>query len=350
MSDLKKHYKMDMDSCIEMARGINIARNFEAKSLVQFSVKLPIYLPFRDGSITSRIIDKKSSVAIALFRERDGEEKLISSNMDNIPTIKKIHTVVEMIYVTTDKNVTNKNRLNKILDQCIEKLNEFIVAVMVKTKNNTLHRVNTRALEPICFSRSLNLCNIEKGFNDSAFIFGHNAYHEEELLSDADFSQLVSFTNNVVSKNLNPFVNSDELMISAFRNKNNGLLKEAVTLAQTSVESFFRNLYRCLLIKESVSKEEIEKKLKMPFMRMMKEEFTERLGGKWNVNEYGPMRNWYEESYQLRNSIIHAGTTPTVEQTERALRKSEEFMSFALQRLKQNPELREYMNYYISLK
>lgn len=159
---------------------------------------------------------------------------------------------------------------------------------------------------------------------------------------------ILLFSQEVISKNKNPFITSEELMLSSFMQIDNGFYKEAIMLTQSSVESFLRTLYKYLLIEENIPQNEIDEKIRnIPFMSIVKKELSNRIGGNWNVESYSPIGNWYRNTYEIRNRVVHGGLNPNMNQAQLAINAASQLRAYTLQQLKS--KLKKYYNILIYL-
>ncbi len=91
---------------------------------------------------------------------------------------------------------------------------------------------------------------------DKILFFLHlNLVTQKELIDMDKQGEIVQFTN-VIKDQINPFILSEELMMSARRNIQLGFYKETIINAQTSIETLLRTLYMELL-KLSLSAKDI---------------------------------------------------------------------------------------------
>jgi len=83
---------------------------------------------------------------------------------------------------------------------------------------------------------------------------------------------------------------------------------EAVVDLQTSFEIFIRNTHKLLLLHNGASQDEIERASLISFRNVVEDHIGRILGANLKFNEpSGPIHEWVEHLYKVRNEIVHSG-------------------------------------------
>ncbi|WP_343003302.1 hypothetical protein [Clostridium sp. 2218st1_F5_2218SCRN_220325] len=304
------------------------------KKLLQFLIRLPYYIPIQDGNSIS-VHEENKAIDIFLFNSIKINQPIFTSRSeeDTIYYDKK-YTIVEMAYISEKELSSDEKELNIIFDKLINKLNEIILSISIKMKYEYIYRINIEMLEICTLYRYIDLIN-KKEIDLGIFMLNHNIEVYDEIISLEKTKEILQFYHNAVFTGENPFVTSEELMLGATRQRKLGFSKESIMLAQSSVESFLRTLYKEFLIIEENNEREIEDKIdNTPFISIVKKEMHSRLGGNWNINAYGDVGNWYRDTYELRNKVSHGGYTPSLEEARLAVQRAKQLRIYVLGLLK----------------
>ncbi|MBU3136405.1 hypothetical protein KPL39_08990 [Clostridium gasigenes] len=345
MKSLENHFKIDY-SFYESILKIGYEKyEFMGENLVQFLIRLPIYIPIVENSSITIKFDEKSAVSFLFYSIKFKKPFFTSATDIDTMNCEEKYTVVEMAYITEHYFEISDIELNKVFDKLINKLNEVILAIMIKTRNHNLYKINIEMLESKIIYRCIDLdrgCEITSGI----FILNDNSLIEEKMIDQEKIRDILWFSENVVSKNINPFITSEELMLASLRERDIGFNKEAIMLAQSSVESFLRTLYKCFLKDEGKKEEEINIIIEnKPFISIVKTEISTRIGGKWNIKSYGVVGNWYRDTYIVRNKVSHGGLSPSLSETRLAIQRANELRIYVIQLLKSKSNI--YQNIII---
>jgi hypothetical protein len=290
------------------------------KHLIQFSVFLPFQLPFQDNSIIS--FSENDSILSFTLTNHINEKKYTGGSLVSSHEIEYYETRVEMSYFTakTYYYMTEKV-LSEIFNTLLEGLNDLIIAYLIKKKDNDVYKISKEMLEPICVFRKVNIeGNSFKHIENGLFTLHLNIEHKKELLDFNTQSEVAEYAV-VVKDNINPFILSQELMLTAKRNFKQGFYKETIINTQTSIETFLRTTMSEFLKIEELTLEEIEKfQEDTNFITMVKREFSKRIGGSWDIqNIRNDVGKWFKYCYMIRNRIIHSGYNPSFEEVDNAL-------------------------------
>ncbi|WP_337814572.1 hypothetical protein [Intestinibacter sp.] len=350
MKNTKLHFTVDYNKYKELKdERIGSKFDFDEKSLIQFMVRLPYYIPIQDETVLN-IYGSENYICTFLFKSINLEKPLFSvANKDDSLFADKKYTLVESIYITNKVLDNDEKVMNEIFDKLIETLNDIILSIIIKTKNTKIYRVNVQMLEPCSLYRIINLKSGEES-ESGLFLLNHNVEIEEELITLQEIPEILSLYKNVIENKVNLFITSEEIMMRTLRYRDDGFNKECIILAQLSVESFIRTLYREFLLNEGNDEITIEKEMNdVPFMSIVKKEMSKRIGGKWNIKGYGDVGNWYRDTYLKRNRVIHGGFEPSLEEGELAVQRAIQIRSYIINLLKnkskQYPDIVRYFIY-----
>lgn len=334
MSKVSEHFVVDYRYYQRNIKDYYKKTGFNAKTMTQFLVRLPLFIPVDERGLITLKIDN-DSVCTFLFSSIKVKDLLFSSSkIDNNLSYYKTYTIVEMMYSSNLDIEIDEAYLNHTFDKLFNKLNEIIISFLIETKDSKLYRLNLSMLEFSSIYRVMSLSN-GKEINSGLFMLNFKVPADSELVTFEQVQRIVWFTENVVAKQLNPFLVSEELMLSAFRQEKNGSYKEAILLAQSSVESFLRSLFRLFLLSEGNSEKEVEEIIEnTAFISMIKKKFNTRIGGNWNPESTGEVGEWYRETYKLRNRIAHGGLEPNSQQADIAIQKANQLRRFTIDLLK----------------
>lgn len=83
---------------------------------------------------------------------------------------------------------------------------------------------------------------------------------------------------------------------------------------------------------EKLNIEDIEKRLEdFSFMKRIKVEIPKVLGGNWDITKIKkPLHEWYENSYLLRNRIVHGGYMPEMNEVFKSMNASYDFINYVI--------------------
>lgn len=141
---------------------------------------------------------------------------------------------------------------------------------------------------------------------------------------------------------------SEIYVLKARRKFREGFYNDAVISIQTNIEILIRIIYREVLICSGVSESDIENKLEdESFMSIVKKQLSKYIGGIWDINrEETPIYNWYNNTYKLRNRIVHGGYFPTFKETDIAISAAMEFREYIFKRVRINKKVYSKLNEY----
>jgi hypothetical protein len=342
-----QHFALNQDSFIRDFLPVYKERGLQPKLLVQFPVLLPFHIPVPQGMcVTFGISDDEACT----FHFSDVNTShnvtagIITKHSLKVPVR---NSRVEMICVfSNEPKVQTDELLNKCFDSLLDYLNNVILSYLIFKKDIYVHQVSKEMLEFGCIYR---IIPVEKwgDTTEGLFLTHMSVPYERETLKVEEQEQLVWYAN-VIKQQLNPYIFSEELMLNADRYLKTGFYKEAVLYAQSSVETFLNVLYGGLLQLEGKTELEIQTILEdIAFMKVVKRELPERLGGTWTVEvESSKTGQWFKHTYKVRNRVAHGGYRPSLTEAREAVDAAKEFRVFVIDRIRANkkkyPELQQY--------
>lgn len=319
---------------------------FTTKTIVEFVITLPFYLPITKGALFS-IHHETIGVCSFKFFEVVRQESLVPG-YDDAPTIEIKQTRVEMIYSTSEEIILFEDNLDlsSYFDILLEKLNYYIVAHLIKTKNLYIHRVSKEMLHFTCFFRCIALPNWNRP-HAGVFYVHMNIADESKDLSEEELSEVANLVN-IMNQKTNPFLQHEEMFLNARRYFSDGFYRDAILYVQISIEEFINTLYITMLIQEGKTEEEAESiREQIPFMTLIKKELHSRLGGKWDINNpSSEIGSWYQDVYLVRNAITHRSYLPKFTEVDVAIKAANNFRLYVISLVKKKrktyPKLSEY--------
>ncbi len=316
---------------------------FDINRFLEFEISLPFQLALEDKSLFSF---KKENCILHYFYKTHEREEVIVEHEDLF--VKKHYTsVIVAISYNFDeyKNDTNEAIQNKLFDYSLEELNKQIIAYSNYTKDDSCFRLSKEMLFPIIL---MNLVNLEVIKNEmSIFMLHMDVPYKKESLKNEDIYNWLRIYN-VYNENLNPLVHSESYVLKARRKFREGFYDEAVISIQTSIEVLIRIIYREVLICSGISEIEVEKILEdESFMSIVKKQLAKYIGGTWDITrEETPIYNWYNDTYNMRNKIVHGGYFPTFKETDNAISAATEFREYIFNRIREKKKEYSKLNEY----
>ncbi len=302
------------------------------KYLIQFPVLLPFELPFQNGLCNTIFLDNGDACTLHYSDVLTTEHIHAGIISKKAMSVEVCKTRVEMTYVLSSDLPTEEEFLSNIFDVLVDCLNWMIIAYKLHKKDVHVHEVSREMFEFASISRVITIDSWE--YNAGIFLTNTNIKYRKEKLSEEDQYEVIRYTS-VIYKENNPFIVSEDLLLTARHNFRYGFYKEAVLFSQSFIETFLHALFHQLLETEGKTEEEITKKLEdVSFIGMVKKEFHGRIGGVWNTdNLLTPIGEWYENTYQLRNRVAHAGFSPVFEEAEKSINSAMKFRLFVINQL-----------------
>ncbi len=316
---------------------------FDLNRFLEFEISLPFQLALEDKSLFS--FEKENCILHYFYKTHEREEVIVEHK--DLSVKKHYTSVIVAISYNFDeyKDDTNETILNELFDYSLEELNKQILAYVICTKDDSCFRVSNEMLFPIIL---MNLVNLETIKSEMSIFTLHMdvPYKKESLKHENIYDYLRIY--NVYNKKLNPMIHSESYVLKARRKFKEGFYDEAVISIQTNIEILIRIIYREVLICSGVSEIEIEKRLEdESFMGIVKKQLAKYLGGTWDTTrQETPICNWYNDTYKMRNKIVHAGYFPTFKETDIAISAAMEFREYIFKRVREKKKVYSKLNEY----
>lgn len=340
----QKHFSLNQESYEKNYKpGFNKDGQYNFKSVIQFLIVLPYELALSEDSIMS--FPEEKEVYCFSFSRFEKEKSYSAGASKHSPSISYYESIVEMSLFTEKVYYLNENEASEVFDRLLKHLNHIVTAYLMKTKQTDVYRLSREMLEPFSLCRQVAIEDFMEQ-NSLLFFLHPNVVYKKETLDFPKQSEVFNFTI-VVKKQENPFLLTEELMINGRRNIRSGFYSETVLHAQTSVETFLRTLYGEMLKIEGLTETEVSiKQGELGFITMVKREFSNRIGGSWNIKS--PRKEvgfWHDNCYKLRNRVIHGGYQPSFSETSQAIDAAQKLREFVVGRLKRSQKFKELAQY-----
>ncbi len=301
---------------------------YKPNFILQIPIVLPFELGFDSGRCTTMKID--SSVITFHFTDVTYDNNIWAGNYKSvtIPLFKLSKTRVVMTLLSTEK-IEVDEKLSDSFDMLLDNLNLVIRSYLIITKDVKVQRVNREMLEYLTIYRTVTPETWE--ISMGIFLINTNIAAPKEKL-DEEKQQHIIFFSGAIAHYLNPFITSEEMMVSSRRYLLNGNYRETIIFAQTGIETFLSALYSAMLTIEGITPQKIQEMMeKTPFITMLKREFQARIGGSWDVNKISTtVGKWYRETYLLRNKVVHVGFDPEINDARGAIDAANELRIYVI--------------------
>lgn len=316
---------------------------FDINRFLEFEISLPFQLALEDKSLFS--FKKENCILHYFYKIREREEVMVEHK--DLP-VKKYYTSV-IVAISYNFNIYKEeayeNIQNKLFDYSLEELNKQIIAYTTCAKDDRCFRVTKEMLFPIIV---MNLVNLEEIKNEESIFMLHMdvPYKKESLKQENIYECLRIY--NIYNEKLNPLIHSESYVLKARRKFREGFYDEAVISIQTSIEILIRIIYREVLICSDISELDIEKILEdESFMSIVKKKLAKYIGGIWDITrKETPICNWYNNTYKMRNKIVHGGYFPTFNETDIAISAAMEFREYIFKRVREKKKVYSKLNEY----
>lgn len=229
-------------------------------------------------------------------------------------------------FIDTTKRVFSAQKF--LQDIAINDLNEVLLNYAFLSGDDTICSINRDNIEFASHFRGVSLVNWET-FN---WMTVHNvqAYPRERNSSfNADFlaqSMIIRPTENYFYAFKQHLQDSKYIMA---KGQTIGSLIEMNTAIEVLLTQILVLYWSA---EEKLGINEIEAKLEdISFMRRIKVEMQKVLGGNWDITKSGkPLHEWYENSYLLRNKIVHGGYMPEMNEVFKSMNASYDFINYVI--------------------
>lgn len=101
--------------------------------------------------------------------------------------------------------------------------------------------------------------------------------------------------------------------------EHDGAYRATVLFIATACEVLLDELLGHLLWEDKVRPEDAAKIFDSWLVARVKQQYHPRLGGQWNLDRPGPLRDWYLLVAGLRNRVVHSGYEPTLGEAHAAM-------------------------------
>lgn len=313
--------------------------------LVVFETELPFELPLPEGpgTVSYRVADE-SRAFVCLFEQRELEiESTPYGDMPPPKHLKSRRTRVRFGLAQTkefDFGISEKeveSTLSYAFDTAFRELQGIIRSYIVATKDVQVYQVTQYILYPICAYVLANAATGEE--TPGIFMLNENLSTPRNPISYETFSTILYNRDGNA-----PFFLATELKVASYRYLNEGNTRLTVIMAQSSFEVFLAHLLRLFMGQEGRKETEIEDALEKPFLSRVKREYHPRIGGTFNIDRSGKIKDWYCKSYTLRNRVIHVGYQPSIKEARDCFWSVEDAISYVIDRLDTIPQYKVLAN------
>jgi len=301
---------------------IYISHGSNPFTLVQFSIVLPYSVPFKEG-ICYTMTDKNGSAISLRFTEVEVDDGYKYGVSKGEGVANAYFSRVEMTYASIesfDEIKRNSEKfLNEYFDLLLHNLNLLILSYQISKKDTDVYFITKEMLVICLVARIVKVDDWSKS-EYVMFILHENISYKKEKITMQEWEEIIRHCGLIIS-GVNPFIVSENFILNAKRFFKNGFYQEAVVYTQTGIETFINALLVEFLKEEKVSESDVAKKLEMTsFMYIIKKEISSRIGGTWDVTRQDTeVGKWHEDTYLLRNRIVHAGYRPQFNEVDQAI-------------------------------
>lgn len=276
----------------------------------------PVGMSIKNTLVTAA----KSSRDAPLVRENTIGEISAGSNGHTVPGSKELYS--------------------EVFDISLEYINRFINAYLLVRKEHNIYPVTREILPSTLFS---GLCDRNGEHVDMGlFLINFNMPGESQMLSEEEIHRI---SRMILDDN--PFELTEILMLQARREYSSGQYGQAVISAQTSFETFADTLLRLLLEDLGKSALEIENIFdRFGFIPRLKNQFNIIIGGNFSL-ESGVLKTWNNCTWQVRNTVVHAGYHPTNNEALQAIKAAADGRTYIIKLLKKRPKKFEGILQYL---
>jgi len=306
---------------------------FIPKFIIQFRTLLPFNVPLHKGGFS--ILNENKTAYTFCFHNVQVEKPVDVTPDLKAETVSVFVSKVEMALVSENVlEVNGEKQISEYFDELLRGLNIFLLGYVIFTKDDDVCAVSKEMLIPASLFRFVELPDWDNA-KVGLLIVHPNFPYQKEALGQEIAKRILNYVN-IVNRNLNPFVLSEELALLARRSLKNGLYREAVLYAQSNVETFLKTLLSQFLIREGYNQASIATYLEeKSFKGIVQSEFHCRLGGKWNLEEENTeIGKWWNKTYEIRNRIAHGGYFPSYEEAYTAVNAAEQFRQYVISLIK----------------
>lgn len=325
-----------------------IKKYFSPKTLIQFGLVLPYYIPFPEQEGIFFQINSEE-VCHLFFTSFWDKQPIFTGTYKEHPQqvdIKKTRVEVTYFFKKKEKEILNnhsdtdedeedaplENLLTITFDTSLNKLNNIIESYIAKTKDSKVHKLTKEHFAITIICRIHDPQHYEE---TSKYLFSvhMNAPDTHPTpLSDEETDEIMNFIG-VIENQINPFIFGNEFMINARRSFAKGDYRNAVINAQIFVETLMYTIYREFLKQEDFSGSEVKEKSRdMKFKSLVIDQFKKRIGGDFNIDDKETrVGQWWENTYCIRNKIVHEGYHPMFSECDNAIYHATDVIQYIIE-------------------
>lgn len=260
---------------------------------IRADFKLPFKLPIKDGL---KLISAYDFANICtLFESIEQEVELLDNNT------KVLTSSLNITYFPCNglENEEDKQTvLHFFIVNTIWYINRIIDAFRITYGLTHLRNITVHDLPTVII--------IELDKDPIVYMTNTEFIHEDLLVIDMEGVKRIGST--LTSMDMYPDV---YLVENFYESGKSHLYREdfvrAIIDLQTSFEIFIRNTHRLILTKQGSNPKKLENALKIPFRNVIEQELSRYLKENLKFNNEGPIKEWEQNLYSLRNRIVHSG-------------------------------------------
>lgn len=305
------------------------------RRLLRVPVLLPFHVPVSNGSTFTFALDASSAATLTF--ETLATRHVVHADLVVHEPGEVIHhrTRAVLTYATEDEAFSAADELaaTAAFDRMLLKLNTFLTAYVLVTKDYAVHRVNKEMFEFASFVAVIDPRDWQRLHHGLFLLHMHPTVTHPELAPE--LLERVAWFTHVLEEEMNPFAVSEELAVAATRELMAGAFQEAIVFAQTAVETQLSLLLRHAMRQEGKADSEIDAYFdSSTFGGRLRRDFHTRFGGDWNVKGSDSIvSRWHDSLYRLRNRVVHSGLHPTGPEASVAVESGAAFREFMVARV-----------------
>jgi hypothetical protein len=312
----------------------------ELRSVFQTVVLLPFDFPMKDNQSVSLPI-KDNRIFTVNFREAERKSTtFLGLEVVQIQETQKSHTLAEIgLFSTKESFEYQETMVSSDFDEAIDSLNIVLSAYRSLYRDANIPRFRTEMIATTCPFGYYSIPEWKP--ITKAGTFDYNPQSKKARLSDLEVRRYLDYLS-IFRDRSNPFPLLEEYLVDAHGHLLNGQFEWSVISAQTHIEGLLRIIYKNVRQFEGVAASQVEQDLEdLSFSNLVKVEMPKIVGGNWNLYQgSGKVLRWYNDCYQLRNRIVHAGHRVGAEEAKRAYIAAEEMKVFVHLQLRKNEKIR----------
>lgn len=273
------------------------------------------------------------------------------------PTGSVAVTIVEGATTIADSGLDQEDELSSAFDRVLKKI-QYLQSAYFLIRKTPLTHVTRPNLPPVVINavaevdRKGQLSEPEDG-GVSIFMTNQNTQgttHEDEL-TDQELELLDWHLESISSEN--PLVATLDLNREAYVSLYlRGDYRAAVVFMAAACEAKLDLVLRLLMWEDRLMPEDAAGDFtgkNEPITARVKRHYAGRLGGQWNLDVEGPVRNWHLHVASLRNRVVHAGYSPSAQEADDAIQFGHRLDSYIADLLATRDVLKRYPRTAISV-